>query len=324
MAAAGASGTKDGRGLDKTKMYLRRLRLFVAAAETENFGRAADRMHIARPALTRHIRGLEVELGVQLFKRCGRRVLLSEAGRLYAQRATEVLSALARAKEEVRGLSQTAGEKIRLGLHEAAGQQERVINALRSLRARRPSTELILKPLGSIDQIKALVSNSIDAGFIYDPPSSNLALAHINVAIAEWKLALPRRHHLASRATVCLADLFEEDFVSINPELAPAIFEQLTGACRNAGLVARIVEYAPDTSSVLALVSAERGVSFISSLTIVPPSVIVRPVADLTIRIPFDFVWRKDEARTETLNAIDLIAASFPRKIPEFRRSIRT
>jgi DNA-binding transcriptional LysR family regulator len=292
-------------------MHLRQLRYFVAAAEVGNFGRVADRMNITRPAFSRQIHDLEIELGVQLFERVGRRIRLSRAGKLYAQRTKDILDAFDRANEEVRSVSRNTGQSIRIGLLDFAGLQERVIDALRTLRTLFPSSEVVLKPMGSVDQIKALEVGTLDAGFVYNWPASSPHLANTNVAMDEWALAISPQHSLADSPTIRLIDLRHENFVSITRGVAPELYDQLMGGCRAGGLVPRIAQDTQSINSLFALVATSLSVGFVVRLAQPPRGIIVRSVADLSVQVPLDFVWRRDETRPDLLTIISAISASF-------------
>lgn len=291
-------------------MNSRRLRYFVAAADAENFGVAADKMHIARPALSRHIRDLELELGVQLFDRVGRGVRLSRAGAYYADRAREILTALDRAAEDVRRIASNK-PTVRVGLLEFVGLHEKVVGALRSLRSEFPTCELLLKPMGSISQIRAIEAGAIDAGFIYNWFKSSDHLAGVTVAKDRWLLALSSSHPLSQRGSIKVADIVDEDFVSMDPTISPRLFEQLMSGCASQGLRPRIKEYAPSTSALFALVAAGAGICFTVELATPPQGVTVLPIEDLQVWVPVDFVWRTDETVPEIRRAIDIMVASF-------------
>src|SRR4249920_2922766 len=139
-------------------MELRHLRYFVAVGDEQHYGRAAQRLRVAQPALSRQIQDLEDEVGFKLFERLPRGVKLSAAGKLFLEDARRILQqvneAAARAARVARGQSGT----LRIGFTENASWHGVVPDALRVFRQRHPDAELQLYPAGSVDQIEEIRS----------------------------------------------------------------------------------------------------------------------------------------------------------------------
>ncbi len=150
-------------------MELRHLRYFVAVGEEQHYGRAARRLHVAQPALSRQIQDLEEEIGFQLFERLPRGVKLSAAGRLFLEDARRILhqvnEAVGRASRVARGQTGT----LRIGFTENSSWHGVVPDSLRRFRERQPDAELQLHPAGSANQIEEIRSGRVDAGFVFKP-----------------------------------------------------------------------------------------------------------------------------------------------------------
>jgi DNA-binding transcriptional LysR family regulator len=161
-------------------MELRHLRYFVAIGEEENYRRAAQRLNVAQTALSTQIQNLEAELGFKLFDRLPRGVKLSAAGKLFLADARRILrdvnEAASRAARVARGQSGT----LRVGFTENASWRGVVPESLRRFRKRQPDAELQLTPATSLEQIEAIRSGRLDAGFVF------------NMLIRSWiRLPLP-------------------------------------------------------------------------------------------------------------------------------------
>src|SRR6202162_3465508 len=162
-------------------MELRHLRYFVGVGEEQHFGRAAERLHIAQPALSRQIQDLEKEIGFNLFERLPRGVKLSAAAKLSLQDASRILQevneAAGRAGRVARGLSGT----LRGGFAENASWRGVVPDSFRRFREQRPDAELQLQPAASLEQLEAIRSGRLDAGFVNFMPKADADLDQLTV-----------------------------------------------------------------------------------------------------------------------------------------------
>ena len=188
-------------------MELRHLRYFVAVGEEQHYGRAASRLRVAQPALSRQIQDLEAEVGFKLFDRLPRGVKLSAAGKLFLQDARRILQevneAAGRAGRVARGLSGT----LRVGFAENASWRGVVPDSFRRFREQQPDAELQLQPAASLEQLEAIRSGRLDAGFVNFMPKSDPELDQLPVAIQHVELAAPKRHALTKLKKLRLRDL---------------------------------------------------------------------------------------------------------------------
>jgi len=279
-------------------MELRHLRYFVAVAEEEHYGRAAQRLHVAQPALSRQIQDLEREIGFQLFDRLPRGVRLSAAGKAYLDDVRSILgkvrAATDRAGRVARGLAGT----VRVGFPESASWHGIVPDSFRRFRHEQPDAELQLSPMSSLEQVQALRAGSLDAGFVFSFPKSDPDLDQLVVATQHLVLAAPRRHPLTRTSRLRLRDLTDADFIWFPRRQSPVYHDRLMQACTRGGLSPRIVQEAVDQATILSLVVCGLGVAFVSEATRwrCPRDVVLRPVVDLSLAIDFSLVWRNDNA----------------------------
>src|SRR6267154_824164 len=148
-------------------MELRHLRYFVAVGEEQHFGRAAQRLRVAQPALSRQIQDLEGEIGFKLFDRLPRGVKISAAGKLFMEDARHILQQVnestMRAKRVALGQSGT----LRVGFIESISWHGVVPDSFRQFRERQPDADLEVRPLSSLEQIEAVRSGRLEAGFVH-------------------------------------------------------------------------------------------------------------------------------------------------------------
>jgi len=188
-------------------MELRHLRYFVAVGEEQHYGRAAKQLHVAQPALSRQIQKLEEEIGIRLFDRLPRGVRLSAAGASFLDDARRILQqaneAAMRAVRVARGQSGI----LRVGFNEAASWHGVVPDSFQQFRARQPEAELQLYPSSSSQQIDAVRSRRLDAGFVFSMPKSDPDLDQLKVAIHPLVLAAPKGHPLTKLRKLRLRDI---------------------------------------------------------------------------------------------------------------------
>jgi DNA-binding transcriptional LysR family regulator len=280
-------------------MELRHLRYFVAVAGEEHYGRAAERLRVAQPALSRQIQDLEEEIGFKLFDRLSRGVKISAAGKSFLADARRILhevnDATARAKRVAAGQSGI----LRVGFVESISWHGVVPDSFRQFRERQTDAELQIKPASSAEQIEAVHAGRIDAGFLFTISNISRELAQLPVASLKLMLAAPKGHSLAKSKKLRLRDLTGASFVWFPRRESPAYFDRLMHECYRGGLkTPHIVQEAVNEATILSLVSCRMGVAFVSEATRwrCPESVVLLPVTDLNLPLPFALVWRKDNA----------------------------
>src|SRR5216683_1043248 len=230
-------------------MELRYLRYFVAIGEEENYRRAAQRLNVAQTALSTQIQDLEAELRFKLFDRLPRGVKLSAAGRLFLEDARRILQQVSEAAARAaRGQSGT----LRVGFTENASWRGIVPDSFRRFRERQPDAELQLTPATSLEQIEALRSGRLDAGFVFNMPKTDAELDHLPVAMQHVELAVPKGHALTRMRSVRLRDLVDASFVWFPRREAPAFYDRLMHECFRGGLKSpRIVQEGLNESTIL-------------------------------------------------------------------------
>jgi DNA-binding transcriptional LysR family regulator len=298
-------------------MELRHLRYFVAVGEEQHYGRAASRLRVAQPALSRQIQDLEAEVGFKLFERLPRGVKLSAAGKQFLQDARRILQevneAAGRAGRVARGLSGT----LRVGFAENASWRGVVPDSFRRFREQQPDAELQLQPAASLEQLEAIRSGRLDAGFVNFMPKSDLELDQLPVAIHHVELAAPKRHALTKLKKLRLRDLTDVPFVWFPRWANPAFYDRLMHECYRGGLKSpRIVQEGLNEATILSLVSSGLGVGWVvgTARWRSPESVVILPVVDLTMPLPMALAWRRNNTSTLLANFIAEV-----QRLPEVR-----
>jgi len=246
---------------------LRHLRYFIAVAEECHFGRAAQRLHMAQPPLSRAIRQLEAELGFQLLERTTRGVNLTPAGAAYRDHAHEVLEAVATAGEQARRVAEGRQGRLAVGCVGSATYSLLPLFA-RALRAQLPHVEVSFRgEMLAPDQVAALRNESLDLGLMR--PSGGLAGELRTTVLRHDRLlvAVPEDHPFAQRNHVSVEDLRDQDLVSHGGGAGSAMRQLVDTMCDDAGFQARVVHEVAETSTLLTFVSAGLGVAVVPEPT---------------------------------------------------------
>jgi DNA-binding transcriptional LysR family regulator len=241
---------------------LRHLRYFLAVSEELHFGRAAQRLHIAQPPLSQAIRKLEHELGVSLLRRTSRVVTQTEAGRVFAEVARNVLAAFDLAVAETRKAG-GVGTKLRIGcaLNLAI---ERLLRFLTALHEIEPALEAHVTHLAAPQQVERLRRGDLDLGiFFYAEEYDDLEMSPL-FAGEHMAVYLPRNHRLAAREVLGPSDLADETLITFPREANPALHDHLLTSFGAAGYRFSSVEEAGGVNTRdLMVAAAERsGVTF--------------------------------------------------------------
>jgi DNA-binding transcriptional LysR family regulator len=278
-------------------MELRHLRYFLAVGEEQHYGRAAGRLRVAQPALSRQIQDLEEEVGFKLFERLPRGVKLSAAGQLFLADARRILQeineATARAARVARGQSGT----LRVGFTESASWRGVVPESFRRFREMQPDAELQLQPEPSLVQLEAIRSGRLDAGFVFNMPKADAELDGRPVASERIDLAVPTSHPLTKLKQVRLRDLTSASFVWFPRREAPALYDRMMRECFRGGLKSPIiVQEGKDEATILSLVATGLGVGWVlgTARWRRPKSVVILSVVDMDLPQELSLAWRKD------------------------------
>ena len=278
-------------------MELRHLRYFIGVGEEQHFGRAAERLRVAQPALSRQIKDLEGELGFPLFDRLPRGVRLNEAGKLFLTDARRILKDIDEAKLRAERIAHGKAGTLRVGIATAVSWHGVVVDSFRQFRRAQPDAALELHHLLTVHQVEAILSGRLDVGFAASLTPWDKNLAHWEFAQDRMVLAVPRGHALTTRTTVRLRDLRDFSFVWFPRWVNPAFYDRMIQECSRGGLSApRIVQEAPDRDTNLGFVQCRIGLSWQPETVRwhCPRGVALVPVVDMNVRLPFNLIWKKD------------------------------
>lgn len=279
-------------------MELRHLRYFVAVAEEENIRRAAKRLHIVQPALSRQMHHLEEEMECALFDRLPRGIRLNAAGKAFLESAREILSRTDEAVTHARRVAQGEAGRLHIGFIENASWFGVFPKSIQQYRVRYPNVGLDLRPMFSTDQFEAIIDGRLDAGFCYTFEALPEGCQALLLRMDKVVLAVPRRYGWKKRGEVRLEDLKTQAFVSLSRSIAPAYVDRIVSTTYAGGLSPNIVQEAIDERTLLSLVSAGIGIGFCNSAHEgrKPQLVDLVPVVDFDLKLPLCFVWNRSNS----------------------------
>jgi DNA-binding transcriptional LysR family regulator len=290
-------------------MELRHLRYFVATAETLNFSRAAARLHLTQPALSRQIRDLEHEIDAALFLRHGRSTALTAAGARLLPRAREILELAQRAALEAR----EAGRTLRLG-HYGALWVDLFAPALRAFAKRMRSVTVELCELTPVEAVAALRRGALD-GALVGPADDEVRreFAVRSLGTLSAVIVLGAANPLAKRRRLALSDLHGAGWLTWDESQFPGRLAQLHAAARDAGFEPRIAGTVDGIAAMFHRVSTSDAVGYAPPMVKKLPhtGVVFAELKPPGIAAEMCVVWRRNNARAAELTVLaDLLAST--------------
>lgn len=261
-------------------MELRHLRCFVALAEELHFTRAAERLHIEQPPLSRTIKELEDELGVLLFDRDRRGTRLTPAGTTFLQDIRRLFTNLEQARENVRAIAAGLRGSVRIAISDGAIDPR--LSALLALcRQEEPEIEIRLSEVTLAEQLRGLRSGDFAIGFAH---TADVGDELVTEPIWQDPLVVtvPIRHPLLAHKEVSLRELVSYPLVMCDPQLCEGYCRELTRLLHPLERESTIVEHVSSLDMMLTLVGAGYGIGFATATRIAAcqrPDVVIRPLA---------------------------------------------
>lgn len=244
-------------------MELRHLRYFVAVAEEMNISRAAARLRVSQPPLSRQIRDLEQEIGAPLFDRRNKHLKLTAAGMQLLPEAKKILLHVTRAARLAKAASTGPAGQITIAFPSPLGGLF-LPRIIRSFRNKFSFVDIDLHEMLPRQQIEALLDHHIDLGFLAKTElESTNDLDFHHLMDVQLRLALTPGHPLTKLRRIPLHKLKEEKFIMFKRSSAPATHDFILQACRSGGLEANIVKQSDRGQSILNLVASGIGVAIV-------------------------------------------------------------
>ncbi|WP_414444446.1 LysR family transcriptional regulator [Burkholderia sp. 22PA0106] len=289
-------------------MEIKQMRYFLALAEELNFSRAAEKLHMAQPPLTRHIRALEEEIGAPLFVRTTKGAELTEAGHALLAEVPNILSLSRRAEERTRLAGQGYVGSLDVGIF-SSGILNVIPRLLAEFHAERPNVKISIRNLSKAEQIAALRERRITIGFnrlVPDEPDIGVDW----VQREKFLVALYEGHPLCAKKRITLRDLDGEPMILYPNAPVHGLAQEVAAAFRTEGVALRVEQEVEDVVTCIAFVSSRFGVCVTteSAANLRLPGVVYRPLQSSQLRdIELSCLYRKQESSPILLAFLDLI-----------------
>jgi DNA-binding transcriptional LysR family regulator len=289
-------------------MELRHLRYFVSVAELLSFTKAAGRLSISQPALTRQIKDLEEEIGVRLLNRTKHEVTLTNEGRSFLSDARRLLSLAAETVESVRRLH--SGEVRTLNIGYVSNLfYDLLPRTLASFRQIYPTVSVNLFDMSCGDQFRALEDGKLDLSFVgLHEPIALRGFEFRTIASYKTVAALPKSNPLSRKAKIELKALAPMFFIGMSEESYPFYREWLTKSCQRAGFTPKVLQDVDLERTMIHAVSAGLGIALVpEQLKRLPhENVVFRPVAP-PVATEACVAWRGENPSAPLLGYIDIV-----------------
>lgn len=304
-------------------MELRHLRYFIAAAEEEHFGRAAERLHVTRPAVSQIVADLESELGVVLFERLAHRIKLTAAGRTLLPQLQMLMADLKQAFVVTKRVGEGKTGALNVGYGTLTLLHPLFRAAVKRFHDQYPDVTLSLVELATSEQPKALSEGKIHAGFMHLGPRAALpgrkrskaaaeaetVLEHFKIQSGGLGVVVPKDHPLARKRSVELSALAGEQFVVVPHSIVTPSYGWLFALCQKNGFEPQVVQEVGSVNTLLNLVSVGVGIG----LTLIgkdfsyPPSLAVVKLDNVSYTTSFNLAWVKGPTEPVLERFIDIV-----------------
>ncbi|UOQ45647.1 LysR family transcriptional regulator [Halobacillus salinarum] len=273
-------------------MDIHHLQYFIEVSRFNSFTKAADHLYVTQPTISKMIKNLETELGVELFDRSHRKLVLTDAGRVILEQAQIIDKAFKNLQTELDDLLGLQKGHIRIGLPPIM-DADQFIRILGDFHHKYPNITFQLVEDGAKKIEENVNQEELDAG-ITVMPTQEEHFHYFSFMKEELKLVVPPTHRLASRKQVKLEELEDEQFILFNKDFV--INDKITTSCKEAGFIPKVVSESSQWDFIGKMIASNLGVSILpySVSQLLKEEVCVIKVVKPTIEWDLALIWRKD------------------------------
>lgn len=244
-------------------MNLLSLKYFIAVTEYSSFTKAAERLYVTQPTLSRQIADLEDEFGVQLFNRGKRSISLTPAGEICLKEAREIVSRCDNLVQRLKDISGEVSGTLNIGYF-FNFDQELFVKPLQMMAVEHPNLNIGLTKASFAELNHFLMDGTFDLIYTSVTGVGNLTDVSITkIARNELRLVVPHNHPLAGRDSVLIKELEREQFIMLERSVSPHTVDSTIQMCLKNGFSPTVVHYAKDAQTIFLMVCAGKGVAFL-------------------------------------------------------------
>ena len=277
-------------------MELRHLRYFVAVAEEQNVSRAAKRLHVSPPPLSRQIRDLEQELGITLFERSAKAIRLTPAGGIFLLESRAVLQRADDAVAFTKAVAHRKRSQVRIG-HSEPPAAEILPRALRAIQRIDPEVSVDLRTMSGRDMLRAVRSGGLDVALLrYELPEDLQGLSVEELGAYPFRVASDKKHRFARLREVPMSEVARQPIIAFSRQQYPDHHALLARLLLPYNRSLNIVEEYENMTSLIAALEAGRGVSIVnqSMSRIAGERVVLRPLKPAPEPARYVLAYRKE------------------------------
>lgn len=288
----------------------RSLQIFLVLAEELHFGRAAARLNMSQPPLSKHVQRMEKQLGTCLFERDQRNVRLTPAGAELVRQASALLAHSARAVRAVQQIERGEAGQIRIGFV-AAAIFLKIDRLFHAVERQVPGIEILWQEMSTAEQVEAIMLDHIDLGIAQRPAVSPEMDSQI-ITRVPLVAALPQNHRLAAGKSVRLRQLADDSFIMLRRDPAPGFYDLIISTCFRAGFSPSISHSTKHLLSAVSLVAMGRGVSLVPQTMANAriPGVVFMRLSDKPSYAEYSVIWKKRNVLSILPRVLDALAAT--------------
>ena len=290
-----------------SQLELRHLTYFLAVAEELHFRKAAEKLFISQPGLSRQIKQMEDLLEVQLFVRNKKKVTLTPAGHYLKTKTEGIFKQLKETKRQLRLIGEGDTGEIRIGFLGSA-MQNVIPKLLLDLRDKYPKIKTALEERANLDQVAAVLKDELDVGFVR--LARVPAALHMQTIFEDtFSLVLPESYPMLTRDYDGMHRFSEDNFILFSQEYSPYYYETIMSICSDAGFVPKVSHKSVHAHTIFKLVENKLGIAIVPTALQAGFRMRIKfiELKDIKQRALLSVIWRKENANPVLKNCMDLL-----------------
>jgi DNA-binding transcriptional LysR family regulator len=290
-----------------SQIELRHLSYFLAVAEELHFRKAAEKLFISQPGLSRQIKQMEDLLQVEVFVRNKKKVALTPAGHYLKTQSEAILKQLKETKRQLQLIGEGDTGEIRIGFLGSA-MQNVIPNLLLQLRDNYPKIKTSLEERANQDQVDAVLKDELDIGFVRLVRVP--AALHMQTIFEDtFSLVLPESYPMLTRDYKGMHQFSEDNFILFSQAYSPYYFETIMSICSDAGFVPKVSHKSVHAHTIFKLVENNLGIAIVPTALQAGFQMKVKFIELKTLkqRALLSVIWRKENANPVLKNCMDLL-----------------
>ena len=290
-----------------SQIELRHLTYFLAVADELHFRKAADKLFISQPGLSRQIKQMEEILQADLFVRDKKKVSLTPAGHYLKNQAEEIFEQLKETKRQLQLIGEGDTGEIRIGFLGSA-MQDVIPNLLLKLRDKFPKIKTSLEELSNLKQVDAVLKDTLDIGFVR--LARVPAELHMRTVYEDtFSLVLPESYPMLTREYKGMGRFSEDNFILFSQEYSPYYYETIMSICSDAGFVPKVSHKSVHAQTIFKLVENNLGIAIVPTALQYGFQMRVKfiELKNIEQRALLSVIWKKERKNPVLQNCIDLL-----------------